>query len=132
MCDDMNELVHHVHELEQQGMELSYPWFRFETAEPAEINKLKSLVYESRNSLSELSIALDERLKQELHGNRREQLQHAFNLVQELLTSRSAVYDTIVLSEIDPHPEFLRAVAIKEKAAYDQARKLIEVMTSLY
>jgi hypothetical protein len=128
MYGDMRALSDRVHELERQCMEISHPWFQFESADETDVKQLQDLVSESKASLSQLSNALDERLNEEVDPNRRDRFQHAFNLVQELLTSRSAVYDTLVLSEINPHLEYFRAVAIKEKAAYDQTRKLIEVM----
>ncbi|MCF8564727.1 hypothetical protein LLE49_08300 [Alicyclobacillus tolerans] len=128
------ELSQRVHQLEQQGMEISSGWYNFAPAERTELEQLTAISEQSLKTLEQLSEHLSAILKtQGASDDRRQSLQYAYNLVQELMQSRQANMEMLhtVLAQNKPYNEYLRALAVKEKAAASQTHKLQQTLVQL-
>lgn len=115
-------------------MTLSDAWFHFGEFQLEEAKRLLEIQNASLSSLTRLSRDLDAWIKENPRDARLEDAQYAYQLVQEMIQSRSAnteLLQTMLSDPIERHPEFGRALAIKERAACEQANTLQHLVQRL-
>ncbi len=131
---EWNDLSSQVAGWEREGMTLSDAWFHFGEFRTEEAERLLELQNASLSSLTRLSSDLDAWIKEHPRDQRLEDAQYAYQLIQELIQSRSANTELLqnMLSDAsERHPEFGRALAIKERAAWEQANTLQHLVQRL-
>lgn len=131
--EDWQSLANQVVKLEETGMHISSEWYEFGPVSQSDVEKLLQIQEESHQTLQQLSNALDRALKEDAPGSRVD-AQYAYELTQELIQSRVAnreMLQNLVTQPGKKHPEFARALALKERAAALQANKLQERITAL-
>lgn len=133
MMKDLIMLAEKVHDLEASGFQISSAWYELEPADRRELERLTGIVTESLNYLQKLAAELNRRLREvRLQMAERDQLQYAYNLTQELIQSRSAVLEILHTVDDDAKLEYLRALAIKERAAETQAKTLAQTLATAH
>lgn len=134
--ESQQELVHlasRIYDCETQGHALSDGWYEFKQVDVQDALRLKQCSSESLQLLTRLSQQLDGQLHTHSGGN--PTFQHAYNIVQELIQSRTASQEMLenILKHDDVGPqEYFRALSLKEKAAMDQAKKLRDTLSSVH
>jgi len=132
--DNLTDLAQTVHDIEHQGAELTRAWYLGSTGSDTDLKHLQNATTESIKALQELSDNLNERLLS-TPENDRQTVQYAYNLVQELLQSRQANDELLnsLLEQQNSHfSEYYRALSVKEKAAEQQAEKLLKTVQKLH
>ncbi|MCL6444578.1 MAG: hypothetical protein K6T83_14190 [Alicyclobacillus sp.] len=114
-------------QLEADGARISAPWYEFSTPDTEAMRQLEMRLASSAEHLASLSADLDRILKTLQDDGERTRFQEAYHLTQELLQSREAsrtLLQTVLSNPNQAHAEYVRAVALKEKAAAEQAAQL--------
>lgn len=129
--DDLCKLAQDIVSLEDQGMQLTSNWVRFEPGDAADVAHLQHLSDTSVQRLTHLAQKLELSLQQKTDAKERHRFEHAYNIVMELLQSRAAnqsLLEQMSRSDDLHFFEYFRALAIKEQAAAEQARQLEELL----
>lgn len=134
--DELMQMANQINSLEKQTTEITHDWYQFAPADEEQFQRISELTGQTQQVLEQLSTKLDARLRRqdESPGNR-QRLQYAYNVVQELLQSRQATAELTasILDEPDTaYQEYLRALALKEKAAASQVSKLVDTLEQIY
>lgn len=115
-------------------MKLSDPWFHFGEFRIEEAKRLLELQNASLATLTRLAKSVDLWIREHPRDSRLEDAEYAYHLIQEMIQSRSANTELLQNMLSDPserHPEFGRALAIKERAASEQANTLQQLVQRL-
>jgi hypothetical protein len=128
---ELLQLASRIYDYECQGKQLSDSWYDFDKANTQDVKRLKHCSKESLDLLHTLSEHLEEQLQ--MSGATHQPLHHAYNIVQELIQSRTASQEMLenILKDDITYQEYFRALSIKEKAAVNQAKKLQETLSNL-
>lgn len=126
---DWMQMAEDISQIEDKGMTLSESWYLTGSPTESELKTLATLHHDSLDLLDRLSSQLDDSLKQTEKSENRQAMQHAYNLIEELIQSRQADLALLTTMQGDEnHPEFGRALAIKERAAVSQANTLKDAL----
>ncbi|MCL6598540.1 MAG: hypothetical protein K6T81_07325 [Alicyclobacillus macrosporangiidus] len=132
-ADALLQLARDVWALEHEGANLSQTWYDFEAPEAGALKRLNTLNGQALEKLERLAESLDTRVRG-ADDRDRPRLQHAYNLVQELIQSRRAVHE-LITAQLDGRRAFdedFRALGLKERAAEQLARKLCDTLTQIH
>lgn len=129
----LENLAEAIYTLESTGADLTKNWRKGIADDNSTFAKLKKMSAESIHALEQLSTKLHERLQNSVEHSR-DNVEYAYQLVQELIQSRRATQE--LLTNMLQHPneqyaEYIRALSIKEKAAEQQAQTLISTVQKL-
>jgi hypothetical protein len=126
----LTDLASRIYDCEQQGHQLSAGWYDFAHAETRDVEQLKQYSSQSLELLQTLSQQLSQQLQSQASPS---SLEHAYNIVQELISSRTATQEMLenILKHDTGFQEYFRALALKEKAAVGQAEQLNQALANL-
>jgi hypothetical protein len=134
--DELLHLANQIEALEEQTAQITSSWYQFAPGNETHLQQVAHLTAATRGKLEQLSTRLDAELRTpQVSPSKRQQLQYAYNTVQELLQSRQAAVDmasSIITQPGTAYQEYLRALALKEKAAAAQVNKLVDTLVQLY
>ena len=126
---DIQQLTDNIQQAVHENYRLSHSWYNMSETSPTDVQMLHEALTKSVPQLQTLSTLVEPHL-----ANRIDKdwpiWQHAYHIIQELLTSRTADLELIEASN-RPFKEWTRALSLKEQAAVEQVAKLQELMNKL-
>lgn len=124
------DLASRIYDCELQGQHLSAGWYDFSHAQTQDVEQLQQFSKQSLDLLQTLSELLSQQLQAEAAPS---SVEHAYNIVQELISSRTATQEMLenILKHDTDFQEYFRALALKEKAAVTQAQQLKQTLGRL-
>lgn len=132
----LRDLVDSIHSLESKSVALTERWLNGNPERPNDVDNILLNHQTMIESLHALSDALKNVLQnRQLTSAMFSSYSYAYELAQELIQSREGCESIIQILRTDntsQHPEFYRALFIKEQAAEKQTNRLINCFQTLH